>query len=254
MNVLISENFEEGYGYRSKGDGLKTLRADNRVVNLKAGSDGSSVLFWNIPVKEGDIIEFEVTARRIAGDPRISFDLMNKDGQFIQSAFVWESIKETGFKNYKIKMQVPHINSVETISITMGAWNRVKVYTEGEYMFPRLKVSSSYGSLQTIATGNIQIRSGEPIVNERFKHFGVKSLAISEDNKKIIVGVYNGNTHEEHRQRPLVFVSGTNDYPEVATAGKWSDTDKTFEVQFTNGTDFITFPDHNYYFFFEVKG
>ena len=81
---------------------------------------------------------------------------------------------------------------------------------------------------------------------------GVENLTYNKELKKIIVKLQAGNRRKG--VSPIILVSGTADSFEIPLAGKWNNADGTFEIGFSNGTDFVDLDSNNRFVFFEVKG
>lgn len=253
MNVLIPNNFNDGYLMKENGTASVSTRENGKIANIKSDAGENSAQFvYEAPISNGDIIEFEVYARLLKGQSRVSLNFYNKNMDVTHTGYIWVDVKGNEFKKYNIKTVVPFDKEVYRVEIVMGSWKSLEYETEAEYMKPKLNINSSYGSLQTMAFGLLRINNGVVEVNNNFKYMGIENLEYNESTKKITVTIHAINRWPG--MRPLIFVSGATENKYYPLAGELDQGTRSFDIALSNGTDLVSLETGNYLIFFEVKG
>jgi hypothetical protein len=257
MNTKIPQDFRTGNGYVDSlsGTASQSYNSDGTIVNLKSPlgiSNGSMKKFF-ITIEPGDEVEFEVWARNIKGDPRISIDLFAKDGNQLV-AYQYEKIIGDSFKSYKLHVKVPYNHDYCQVGITIGTWNSISDDSEGEFMYPKLSVKSNLTSMSVLASGLIMVQNGVASMHSNFRTFGITSVSYSDATKKItltlkqktLLTIGNG-------QYPVIQATATGDNYYPALAGNYDNNNNTFIIMLTNGTAPVSLNTGNFYIFVEAK-
>lgn len=253
MNIILPQNFKNGWIERMTGNGKLTYLDNGNIVKLTSpsGLDNGSILDFHFPVNNGDVIEFEILARGLKGTPRIAFDLFDETGSATHMGVVFKEIKGSEFKKYSIKASVPYLKETKIAKIVLGTWNSIPEDSDVEFTKPRLRIDSNNGVLQTIASGLVVVNNNTFKIHDTFKNTNVESVTYNSTRKEILVKI---TVPVHFRQRPIVFVSSTPDSPFIALGGKWDNNTRTFSISMTDGTELQDLSTGVYYINFEVKG
>jgi hypothetical protein len=221
--------------------GVVTIDADGlRATCEGTAGSGRGYMRKFLPARAGERVTFSFLARRISGSPQASIDY---PAAGTSKAVV--DIDSDELKEYTIEFLVPHTvdEAVNTLQCTVGVFTTPAGACE--VINPRIEVSdSSQGFLRVWCAGLIQVERTAGVttafINESFIHAGIRSIVWDSPTKILTVQTLK-SPNSSLGIRPILSAEITTDrLPSVvAKAGRYSPSAGTFEVQFSDGTDFF---------------
>lgn len=232
MTLSVSQNFTKGWTSVATGTGVVSNTPDGKILStISNGTNNGAMKEWYFQVSPGDTIEVSVWARAVTGVPRISVDCRDSNNVNMKTV-VYEEIKGSEFKRYKLKAVVPeYLQNISCAALVLGGWNSNPDATEGYFMEPSISVESkNYGFLQPIAYGMLRMSNGVPDVHPGFKNKGITSVTFETGTNELVITIESSIINGA---RPIMLATGTPDHNESVVAGKFSV--NTFRVAFTSG-------------------
>ncbi|PFR91300.1 hypothetical protein [Priestia megaterium] len=252
MPIIVDKNFKQGWINRVDGNG--TALVTNGVLKCTGSSADRSMKEYWIPVKEGQIVEVEIMARKISGEPRISMDLASQDGSVTILDYI--KVKKEQWAWYKLRAVVPYnAGTKQFVKVILGKWSSVNQTTDGEFQAPVVKTDNGLGASITLACGLARLNKGVPTLEwnsgtSYWRNYGIANLEYNPTNKSL--KVYLEHSLNNY-MKPVVIVSGTNDSFEIPLAGKLvGGNSPYFEIMWSNGAQFLDISSKDLYVFINV--